>query len=287
MLRSSFVTHNESLALSADLKESIAASMRHNRSTVSEQSHCAAKSFPLEDQPYLCLPMSPSIITLIHGPCLLQALKDYDRRTRMDRSQKAHKHAEGLLQKALSSSGGGSHEEGNTLSQGDGGREVPQLDDAMQHQQSLPLPTTRQEPAEAGGATQHQQSLQLPTTRLEPAEAGGVTQHQHQQSLQLPTTRLEPPEVGENVAVVKADSTVTSPHIWVGRCLKVDGDHIIVAPFQEVGQNLYVFRVGKGREKVLVRDIVSPIDFVHCSTDNTYRLRTSKTEIHLCWSPLL
>ena len=46
-----------------------------------------------------------------YGLPLLQALRDYDRRSRIDRSQKAHEYAEGLLQKALSI---GSHDEADT-----------------------------------------------------------------------------------------------------------------------------------------------------------------------------
>ena len=46
-----------------------------------------------------------------YGLALLQALRDYDRRSRNDCSQKAHKYAEGLVQKALSS---GSHDEMDT-----------------------------------------------------------------------------------------------------------------------------------------------------------------------------
>ena len=207
----------------------------------------------------------------LHGPCPLQALSDYDRRTRIDRSQKAHQYAEGLVQEALATSGSDS-----------------QADNATQHQQSPQLPpaTSNKEP-EVGGATQHQQSPQLPpaTSNKEP-EVGGATQHQ--QSPQLPpATSNDEPGVGESVAVVTEDSTVTRPHIWVGQCLKVEGDHAIVAPYQEIGQSVYAFRVGKGREKVPLRDIVSPIDLVHNATDNTYRLRTTKTEVHLCRSPLL
>ena len=81
--------------------------------------------------------------------------------------------------------------------------------------------------------------------------------------------------MGESVAVVEPDSTVTRPQIWQGRWLRVDGDHVITAPFQEIVPNVYSFSVGK----VHLRDAVSPIDFVHSSTNNTYRLSTPKTEI--------
>ena len=56
-----------------------------------------SQAFPYDKLTY-CLP-------------LLQALRDYDRRSRIDRSQKAHEYAEGLLQKALSL---GSHDEADT-----------------------------------------------------------------------------------------------------------------------------------------------------------------------------
>ena len=46
-----------------------------------------------------------------YGLALLQGLGDYDRRSRIDCSQKAHKYAKGLVKKALSS---GSHDEVDT-----------------------------------------------------------------------------------------------------------------------------------------------------------------------------
>ena len=46
-----------------------------------------------------------------YGLALLQGFGDYERRSRIDCSQKAHKYAEGLVKKALSS---GSHDEVDT-----------------------------------------------------------------------------------------------------------------------------------------------------------------------------
>ena len=229
----------------------------------------------------------------------------------MDRSQKAHEYAGALVQKALTQTCSESGTQGGMSSNGtDDIGELPQANDATHHQQSLHLPTAEHKEPETGGATQHQEPQQLPTAQHKEPEVGGATQHQepqqlptaqhkepevggatqHQEPQQLPTAQheeLQEPEVGESVAVVEPDSTVTRPRIWVGRCLRVDGDYIITAPFQEISPCIYAFRVGKGREKIHLKDVVSPIDLVHSSTDNTYRLRTPKTEIHLFHSPQL
>lgn len=58
------------------------------------------------------------------------------------------------------------------------------------------------------------------------------------------------------MAVVETDSTVTSSHVWIGRCLKADGDEIVI-PFKEVGQDVFIFLVGGGRKRIPLKHIVS------------------------------
>ena len=357
------MTFNEGQTLSPHLKQSIAASMRHNRSTVSGPHDGGS-------EPHLCLFVSHPLSKPIHGLSPLQALQDYDRRTRLDRNRQAHLYAEGLLQKVLDTSGRDSPmtqeepPEGATRNQQSPTPPMTQLEPpegATRNQQSPTPPMTQLEPPK--GATRNQQSPTPPMTQLEPPEGAtrnqqspippmtqleppkgatrnqqsptppmtqeetpeGATHYQqppippmtqeetpegatpyqqspgspmtqeeppegttrNQQSLNLPMTQLEPPEVGEAVAVVEKDSTVTRPCIWVGRCLRVDGDQVIIAPFKEISRDVFIFQVGGKRQRVHLRDVVSPIDLTHSASDNTYRLRTTRTEIHLCLSPVL
>ena len=210
-----------------------------------------------------------------YGLALLQALKDYDRRSRIDRSQKAHEYAEGLLQKALSS---GSHDEVDTT---EGQQAVRAHQGASTHQQDLPA-----EEEEDQAEHQQQSPGALPEQQEPPKEKEDKAEHQ-QQSPGAPPEQQEPPEPGEAVGVVERNSTVTSPKVWIGRCLKVDGDEIVITPFKEVGRNLYIFHVGGGKKRIPLKYTVNPIDFTHRPSDNTYELRTTKTEIHLCLSPSL
>lgn len=193
-----------------------------------------------------------TLIITIRNPLILQALNDYDRRSRTDRTQKAHQYAQELLQDVLGAREGGSRRE--------------------------------QPPAVGQHVTLQQQSQGgLQVTEQELLEHGA----QHRNSPGHPAAGQEPPEVGEAVAVVQADSTVTSPKLWIGRCVKVEGEQVVVTPFSEIATNSYVLKVGGGKQRVPLRDLVYPIDFVHCCSANTYQLRTKKTQIHLCLSPLL
>ena len=341
ILRSSFVTFNEGQTLPPHLKQSIAASMRHNRSTVSGPHDGGS-------EPYLCLSMNHPLSKPIHALSPLQALQDYDRRTRIDRNQQAHLYAEGLLQKVLNTSGGDppmtqeEPPEGATRNQQSPTPPMTQEEPpegATHNQQSLNSPVTQEELPEGAtrnqqsptppmtqedppeGATLNQQSLNSPVTQEDPPEGAtrnqlslnspmtrdppeGATRNQlslnspmtqdppegatcNQQSLNSPMTQLEPPEVGEAVAVVEKDSTVARPRIWIGRCLRIDGDHVVITPFKEISRDVFIFQVGGKRQRAHLRDVVSPIDLTHSATDNTYRLRTTRTEIHLCLSPVL
>lgn len=124
-------------------------------------------------------------------------------------------------------------------------------------------------------ATQHAQE-ELEVTAQEPSEA-----------VQAAAEVKEPPEAGEPIAIIKPGSTVTSPKLWIGRCVKIEGEVVVVTPFTEIAQDTYVFKVGGGRQKVPLSQTVYPIDFVHRPGENDYQLRTKKTEIHLCLTPLL
>ena len=142
ILRSSFVTFNEGQTLPPHLKQSIAASMRHNRSTVSGPHDGGSERLFTYAYPRIHHPLSQPI----HGLSPRQALQDYDRRTKIDRNQEAHLYAEGLLQKVLNTSG-------------------------------LDPPTTQEEPPE-GPTCNQQQSQTTPMTQEEPPE--GSTRNQQQ-----------------------------------------------------------------------------------------------------------
>ena len=74
--------------------------------------------------------------------------------------------------------------------------------------------------------------------------------HLQQKPRSSPLLDTRSPQWG-SVAVVEPDSAVTRPQIWQGRCLRVEGDHFITAPFQEIAPNVYAFSVGKGRERYI------------------------------------
>ena len=270
-----------------------------------------------------------------YGLCPLKALRDYDRRTRIDRSQKAHEYAEGLLRTVLDGSSSSSStttttsHEGHHLprehplnSQSPGApphRQEPPNEDttlhqeppraaATQHQESPSIAAVQHQQPPRAAATQHHESPSIAAVQHQEPPRAAATQHQespsiaavqhqeppraaatqHQESPSIAAVQhQQPPEVGEAVAVVQPDSTATSPKVWLARCLKVDGNEIIVIPFREVGRGVFIFHVGGGRQRIPLKTTISPIDFVHCPDDNTYRLRTSKTEIHLCMSPLM
>lgn len=250
-LRSSFVTYSENQPLPEDLKKSIASSMRHTRETVRRHASCACVMLDQSEHD----PMVYPTINIILFPYILQALQDYDRRTRLDRSQRGHKHAEDMLKQALSGTPLGA---ATQRPAGDGqGREDK---GAVPPPSSSPLPSLES----AHGPR--------PIGTAEPADPD----------------EEEPLEAGEVVAVVRGDSTVTAPHITFGRVIKVDREHALISTFEEVSKNVYAFKIGVGsRERVRLVDIVTPIDMVYNESNNSYHLRTPKTGIHLSKSPLL
>ena len=253
-LRSSFVTYNEKQSLTEDLKKSIASSMRHTRETVSRHASCACVMLDHCHDPMVY----PSIGST------LQALQDYDRRTRLDRNQRGHKYAEDILKQALSGTPLGAAAQCPT---GDGkGGEDGTTEASECRKGAVPPPSSPHRPS------------------LESAPGPSATA-----TAEPPVPdEEEPPEPGEVVAVVRADSTVTAPHITFGRVIKVDREHALISTFQEVSKNNFVFRIGVGsKERVRLMDIVTPIDMVYLPTNNTYNLRTAKTDIHLSKSPLL
>ena len=61
----------------------------------------------------------------------------------------------------------------------------------------------------------------------------------------------------------------------------------LVRALARKNRDVFIFQVGGKRQRAHLRDVVSPIDLTHSASDNTYRLRTTRTEIHLCLSPVL
>ena len=253
-LRSSFVTYNENQPLPEDLKKSIASSMRHARETVRRHASCACVMLDQSEH-------DPMLDLTIDIVSILQALQDYDRRTRLDRNQRGHKYAEDMLKQALSGTPLG---DAAQCPAGDGqGRE-----DDRGHKGAVLPPSTSPLPS--------LESAQGPRAI---GTAGPADPDEEEEE--------PPPEAGEVVAVVHDDSTVTDPRITFGRVIKVDRDHALISTFKEVSKNTFVFKIGVGsRERVRLMDIVTPIDMVYTQGNNTYSLRTTKTDIHLSKSPL-
>ena len=106
----------------------------------------------------------------ICGLSPLQALQDYNRRTRIDRNQQAHLYTEGLLQKVLNTSGR------DPMTQ----EELPE--GATLNQQS-PNPTN-----DTGGAARG--SHMQPTIPNPTNDTGGATQESHTRYQQLASPRL-------------------------------------------------------------------------------------------------
>ena len=90
----------------------------------------------------------------------------------------------------------------------------------------------------------------------------------------------------EVVAIIGDNSTATAPQITFGRVIKVvDRDYAIISTFEEVSKNTFAFKIG-AKERVRLKEIVTPIDMVYQPSKNTYSLRTPKTDIHLSRRPL-
>ena len=228
--------------------------MRHTRETVRRHVSCACAMLDQSEH-------DPMVYLTIDIVSILQALQDYDRRTRLDRIQSGHRHAEDMVKQALSGMPLGA----TTLCPaGDGqGRE-----DDKGHEGAVPPPSSSPLPS--------LESAHGPRAigTAEPAD---------------PDEEEDPsPEAGEVVAVVRADSTVTAPKITFGRVITVDRERALISTFQEVSKNVFAFKIGVGsKERVRLMDIVTPIDMVYMESSNSYYLRTAKTEIHLNKSPLL
>ena len=250
-LRSSFITYNENQPLTEELKKSIASSMRHTRETVRRHASCACVMLDQSEH-------DPMVYSSIYVVSIPQALQDYDRRTRLDRTQRGHQYAEDMLKEALSGTPLGAAAQCPT-GDGSGGEDDKANKGAVLPPSSPPLPSLESAPG--------------PIATTQPAD---------------PDEAEDPPEAGEVVAVVHADSTVTAPHVTFGRVIKVDRELALISTFQEVSRNTFRFRIGVGsKERVRLRDIVTPIDMVYIQSNNTYSLRTAKTDIHLSKVPLL
>ena len=181
---------------------------------------------------------------------ILQALQDYDRRTRLDRNQQGHKYAEEVLKQALSGTPLGATAQCPT-GDGQGGE-----DGVNGHNKAVPPPPSPPLPA------------------LESAHGPDDDEEE------------EPPEAGEVVAIIGNNSTATAPQITFGRVIKVvDRDYAIISTFEEVSNNTFAFKIG-AKERVRLKEIVTPIDMVYQPSKNTYSLRTPKTDIHLSRRPL-
>ena len=74
------------------------------------------------------------------------------------------------------------------------------------------------------------------------------------------------------------NNTSPNPKVWIGQCVNVDGDEIVVTPFKEVDSSLYICHCGEGKKRIPIKDTVSPIDFVHCrlTTHTLYAPRKLK-----------
>ena len=141
------MTFNEGQTLPPHPKQLIAASMQHNRSSVSGPHNGGS-------EPYLCPSMNHPLPKPICGLSPLQALQDYNRRTRIDRNQQAHLYIGGLFQKVLNTS------VRDPMTQ----EELPE--GATLNQQSPIPPMTQEEPPK--GAICNQQSPTPPMIQEEP-----------------------------------------------------------------------------------------------------------------------
>lgn len=186
---------------------------------------------------------------------LTQALREYDKRTRLDKIRRGHEYAEDLLKRVLSST-----------------------DCSLGTAAQPPLRgATHQDEDDTGTAVSSPPSPPLVPC---PEDAPGPSAIE-------PEAQEEPPQPGEVVAVVHADSTVTAPHITFGRVIRSDDcDHVILSSFHKVARNTYAFKVG-AKERAKVTHCVSPVDMVYMPTNNTYSLRTTTTAIHLSKFPAL
>ena len=103
---------------------------------------------------------------------------------------------------------------------------------------------------------------------------------------QMMMRRRSPLRQGKVVAIIGDNSTATAPQITFGRVIKVvDRDYAIISTFEEVSKDTFAFKIG-AKERVKLKEIVTPIDMVYQPSKNTYSLRTPKTDIHLSRRPL-
>ena len=89
------------------------------------------------------------------------------------------------------------------------------------------------------------------------------------------------PGQGEFVALVAANSTETSPEVFVAKVLRLSEDRktAYLAEFEETEPGKYKLNAGKSYKEA-VNALIYPVDIVYLHTNGVYELRTPKIDVH-------
>ena len=89
------------------------------------------------------------------------------------------------------------------------------------------------------------------------------------------------PGHGEFVALVAANSTETSPEVFVAKVLRLSEDRktAYLAEFEETEPGKYKLNAGKSYKEA-VNALIYPVDIVYLHTNGVYELRTPKIDVH-------
>ena len=89
------------------------------------------------------------------------------------------------------------------------------------------------------------------------------------------------PAQGDFVALVAANSTKSSPEVFVAKVLRISDDRktAYLAEFSELEPGKFKFEAGKSYKEA-TNALIYPVDVVYSHSNGVYELRTSKNEIH-------
>ena len=89
------------------------------------------------------------------------------------------------------------------------------------------------------------------------------------------------PAQGEFVALVAANSTETSPEVFVAKVLRLSEDRktAYLSEFEETEPGKYKLNAGKSFKEA-VNALIYPVDIVYLHTNGVYELRTPKIDVH-------